>query len=72
MAFERFRVRQLVREEILTYLRDNPKATAADVKDGVEAEITEKYGASPFLELLLQLIPILLPLLLELLKPKTP
>jgi hypothetical protein len=52
----------------LEVMAENPTASDGQITQLVEGEVAERYRSSPFLALLLKLLPELLPLILELLK----
>lgn len=73
---QRRQVRAMVREQIsnsIVEIRNaHPNATDAEIEAEIQQRLGEEYGASPFFDMILQLLKEFLPLLLELLKKKAP
>lgn len=65
--FKMFRLRNLVRDYSLEYLEENPDATVEEAEQDVGDMIRSDFARSPFLSVLLALLPVLLPLLIDLL-----
>jgi hypothetical protein len=57
---ERQKARAEIERDVKAYLAANPDASRQKITSVMRSRWREKYGASPWLELLLQLLPLIL------------
>lgn len=64
MRFKRFRLRQLVKDEVVEYLINGGSRDESVALDELEENLIEKYGDSNWLKVILKILIEVLPLLL--------